>query len=133
MAPRTHQQPALHAPATNNAYGVLADLSDDEISPSSDTRHRTNLGTYPSSNANVLATFQSGRTTPFAVGTDPASIHNDVLRIALSRQLMNRFTFMNGRIKGLVQNLKDAEGRHKEFRHQMNNYLNVMRADDMDT
>jgi hypothetical protein len=47
--------------------------------------------------------------------------------------LMDGFIFINGRIKGLAQNLKDAEGRHEEFRRQMNNHLNAMRADDTDT
>jgi hypothetical protein len=68
-----------------------------------------------------------------SVGIDPASICDDVLRIALSRHLMDGFTVMNGRIKGLAQNLKDAEERHEEFRCQTNNHLNAMRADDMDT
>jgi hypothetical protein len=79
------------------------------------------------------ATFRSGPTTPFAFSTDPASVRDDVLRIALSRQLTDRFTFMNSHIKGLTQNLKDAEGRYEEFQCQMNNHLNAMRADDMDT
>jgi hypothetical protein len=113
MAPRTRQQPTPRVPVTHNAYGALADLSEDEISPSSDTRHGTNLGTYPSGDANVPATFQSGPTAPFVFGADPASVHDDALRIALSRHLTDGFTFMNGRIKGLVQNLKDAEGRHE--------------------
>jgi hypothetical protein len=115
ITPCTCQQPAPCLPAMNNAYGMLADLSEDENSPSSDMRHRTNLRTYPSGNANMPATFWSGPTTPFAFGTDPTSVHDHVLRNALSRQLMDGFTFMNGRIKGLTQNLKDAEGRHKEF------------------
>jgi hypothetical protein len=117
---------------TNNAYGALADLSEDEISPSSNTRHGTKLGTYPSGDAIAPATFRSGPATPFVFGTDPASVHDDALRIALSRHLTDRFTFMNGRIKGFTQNLKDAEGRHAEFRRQTNNHLNAMRADDMD-
>jgi hypothetical protein len=133
MAPRTRQQPAPHVPATNNAYGALADLSEDEISPSSDTRHGTNLGTYPSGDANVPATFRSGPAAPFVFGADPASVRNDALRIALSRHLADGFTFMNGHIKGLAQNLKDAEGRHEEFRRQTNNHPNAMRADDTDT
>jgi hypothetical protein len=112
MAPRTRQQPAPHVPATNNAYGALADLSEDEISPSSDARHGTNLGTYPSGDANAPAMFRSGPTTPFVFGADPASIHDDALRITLSRHLTDGFTFMNGRIKGLGQYLKDAEGRN---------------------
>jgi hypothetical protein len=60
-------------------------------------------------------------------------IYDDMLRITLSRHLTDGITFRNGRIKGLVQNLKDAEGRHKEFQHQINNHLNAMRVDDMDT
>jgi hypothetical protein len=80
----------------------------------------------------VPATFQSSPTAPFVFGTDPASIYNDVLRIALTRQLTDGFTFMNGYIKGLIQNLKDAEGRHKEFQYQTNNHLNAIRVDDMD-
>jgi hypothetical protein len=117
----------------NNAYGGLADLSEDDISPSSDMRHRTNLGTYLSSDANALAMFWSGPATPFAFIADPASICDDVLRIALNRHLTDRFTVMNGCIKGLMQNLKDAKERHEEFRHQTNNHLNAMRADDTDT
>jgi hypothetical protein len=109
-----------------------ADLSEHEISPASNTRHGTNLGTYPSGDANVLATFRSSPTTPFAFGVDPASIHDNALRIALSRHLTDGFTVMNSRIKGLMQNLKDAEGRHKEFRCQTNNHINAMRGDDTD-
>jgi hypothetical protein len=112
---------------------MLADLSEDEISPSSDTRHGTNLGTYPSGDANTLATFRSGPAAPFAFSADPASVRDDALRIALSRHLKDGFTVMNGRIKGLVQNLKDAEGGHEEFRRQTNNHLNAMRADNTDT
>jgi hypothetical protein len=133
MAPCTRQQPAPCIPVTNNAYGTLADLSEDEISPSSDMRHGTNLGTYLSSNANTPTTFRSSPATPIAFGIDPASVYDDMLRITLSRQLMDGFTFMNGDIKGLVQNLKDAEGRHEEFGCQINNHLNAMRADDTDT
>jgi hypothetical protein len=70
---------------------------------------------------------------PFVFGTDPTSVRDNRLRIALSRHLTDRFTFMNGRIKGLAQNLKDAEGRHKEFRRQTNNHLNEMRVEDTDT
>jgi hypothetical protein len=133
MARRTGQQPAPHVPATNNAYGVLADLSEDEISTSSDTQHGTNLGTYPSGDANAPAMFRSGPATPFVFGTHRTSVHDDALRITLSRYLMDGFTFMNGGIKGLVQNLKDAEGRHEEIRHQTNNHLNELRAEDTDT
>jgi hypothetical protein len=116
----------------NNAYGTLADLSEDGISLSSDTRHGTNLGPYPSVDANTPATFRSGPAAPFVFGTDPTSIRDDALRIALSRHLTDGFTFMNGGIKGLAQNLKDAEGRHEEFRSQTNNHLNEMRAEDTD-
>jgi hypothetical protein len=77
--------------------------------------------------------FRSGPAAPFVFGVDPASVRDDVLRIALSRHLMDGFTFMNGRIKGLAQNLKDTEGRHEEFWRQTNNHLNTMRADDTDT
>jgi hypothetical protein len=133
MPPRTCQQPAPRVPATNNAYGALADLSEDEISPSCGMRHGTNLGTYPSSDANVLATFQVGPAIRFVFGTHPTYIRDDALRLALSRHLTDGFTFMNGHIKGIAQNLKDAEGRHEEFRRQMNNHLNEMRAEDMDT
>jgi hypothetical protein len=133
MAPRTSQQPAPHLTATNNAYGALADLSDGEISPSSDTQHGTNLGTYPSGDANAPATFRSSPATPFVFGTHRTSLHDDALRITLSRHLTDGFTFMNGHIKGVAQNLKDAEGRHEDFRRQTNNHLNKMRAEDTDT
>jgi hypothetical protein len=133
MAPRTRQQPAPRVPATNNAYGALADLTEDEISPSSDRRHGTNLGTYPSGDANAPATFRSGPAAAFVFHTDPTSVRDDTLRIALSRHLMDGFTFMNGRINGLAQNLKDAEGRHEELRHQTNNNLNEIRVEDTDT
>jgi hypothetical protein len=77
--------------------------------------------------------FRSGAAAPFVFGADPASVRDDALRIALSRHLTDGFTCMNGRIKGLAQNLKDAKGRHEEFRRQTNNHLNAMRADDTDT
>jgi hypothetical protein len=132
MAPCTCQQPTPHIPATNNTYGALVDLSEDQISPSSNTQHRTNLRTYPSSNANLTAISRFGPTAPFVFSTDPTSVHDDMLRIALSRHLMDGFIFMNSHIKGLVQNLKDAEGRHEEFRRQINNHLNEMTLEDMD-
>jgi hypothetical protein len=102
MAPRTRQQPAPHVPATNNAYGALADLSEDEISPSSDARHGTNLGIFLSGDANVPATFL------FGPAASPEGGHP--LEVTLHQLMVNSFTFMNGRIKGLANMMQENAG-----------------------
>jgi hypothetical protein len=120
MAPRTCQQPTPCVPATNNAYGALAELSEDEISPSSDMRHGTNLGTYPSGDANVP--------TPFLFG--PIASHDGEHRLeaTLHQLMVNSFTCMTGHIKGLANVMQENTGSEAQYRRQIQTKLDAIMA-----
>jgi hypothetical protein len=108
MAPCTHQQPAPCIPVMNNMYSMLGDLSEDDISTSSNTQYGTNLGTFPSGNANIPATFLFGPTTSPKGGYP--------LEVALYQLMVSSFTCMNGYIKGLTNMIQENVGSEVQYR-----------------
>jgi hypothetical protein len=77
------------------------------MSPSSDTRHGTNLGTYPSGDANVPATLL------FLPTADPDGGHP--LEVTLHQLMVNSFTFIKGRIKGLANMMQENVGSEAQY------------------
>jgi hypothetical protein len=102
MAPWHHQQHAPRVIPTNNVYDTLADLSEDEISFPSDARHKIHPGPNKSRDEDTP--------TPFLFGPATSADRGYHLETVLSQLMVNSFTYMNGRIKGLAQQLQESEG-----------------------
>jgi hypothetical protein len=133
MAARSSQQPTPHVIPMNNANDTLADLSEDEISFPSDARHAIHPGMHKSGDVHAPAPipFGTGVPTPFILGrTSPA--RDQHLETILHQLMVNSFTFMNGRIQGLAQQLQESAGSNAQFQKMECFNLDVIMATNTD-
>jgi hypothetical protein len=109
MATHSSQQPAPKVIATNNANDTLADLSDDEMSFPPDVHYAIRPGTHKSSDVHAPAPIPFGPSTPTSFIFGPTSpARHQHLETILRQLMVNSFTFMNGCIQGLAQQLQES-------------------------
>jgi hypothetical protein len=116
MAACHRKQPDPHVIPTNNVNDALADLSEDEISLPSDVHHAIHPGMHKRGDVQAPAPipFGTGAPTPFIFGSTPPT-RDQHLETVLHQLMVNLFTFMNGHIQGLAQQLQESAGSNMQF------------------
>jgi hypothetical protein len=133
MAARSSQQPAPHVIPMNKANDTLADLSEDEISFPPDARHAIRPGMHKSGDVHVPAPIPFGRGVPTPIIFGPTSPTRDQhLETVLHQLMVNSFTFMNGRIQGLAQQLQESAGSNAQFQKTVCFNLDAIMASNTD-
>jgi hypothetical protein len=133
MAAHHSQQPAPHVIATNKANDALADLLEDEICFPSDACHAIRSGTHKSGDVPVpaLIPFGTSAPTPFIFGTTSPA-RDQHLETVLHQLMVYSFTFMNGHIQGLAQQLQESAGSDAQCRKTVCFNLDAIIAGNMD-
>jgi hypothetical protein len=134
MATHSGQPPALHVIPMNNASDTLAHISEDEISFPSDAHHAIHPGMQKSGDIHVPTAFHFSSVTPTLFLFSPATSANQDqhLQTILCQLMVNSFTFINGRIQGLAQQLQESAGSDAQFQKMVCFNLDVIMAGNMD-